>query len=156
MNNKEEKVVCVKWFSELSNKDISIAGGKGASLAEMYNHKFPIPPGFMITAQAYSYFIEHNNLSGRLHAILDRLNVDNTKELNEASVEVRRIIENSVFPKDMEEEILEAYDILDVSKQDYSNAQGSALHILKKSHEPPFVAVRSSATTEDLADASFA
>ena len=43
----------MRWFSELSNKDIAVAGGKGASLAEMYNNKFPVPPGFIVTAQAY-------------------------------------------------------------------------------------------------------
>ena len=52
----------IRWFSELSNKDVAIAGGKGASLAEMYNNKFPIPPGFVITAQAYSYFIDKSGL----------------------------------------------------------------------------------------------
>ena len=56
--NSERINGLIKWFSELGNKDIAIAGGKGASLAEMYNNKFPIPPGFIVTAQAYKYFIE--------------------------------------------------------------------------------------------------
>ena len=56
IQKKEESYV--KWFSELSNKNVSIAGGKGASLAEMYNAKVPVPPGFVVTAQAYSYFIK--------------------------------------------------------------------------------------------------
>ncbi|MBX4196041.1 phosphoenolpyruvate synthase [Candidatus Pacearchaeota archaeon] len=151
-----EKEGLVKWFSELSNKDISIAGGKGASLAEMYNFKFPIPPGFVITAQAYAYFIEHAGLKQEIDSILEHLDIEDTKVLQKASEKIRSLIENAKLPKDLEEEIIEAYDILDVDKQSLENVHGHAKGILKNSHEPPFVAVRSSATTEDLADASFA
>ncbi len=146
----------VKWFSELSNKDVSIAGGKGASLAEMYNNKFPVPPGFIITAQAYQYFIEKLGLSEKIRGILENLNIEDTDDLNEATEKIRDLIKNSQMPKELSDEILEAYDILDVDKQKISHAGHGALEILKTGHEPPFVAVRSSATTEDLADASFA
>lgn len=146
----------VKWFSELSNKNISIAGGKGASLAEMYNHKFPIPPGFVVTAQAYSYFIEKTGIGGEIHRLLDKLDVEDTKALNEASKKVRALIEGAKLPEEMGGEIVEAYEILDVNRKNIAQASGGALDILKRSYESPFVAVRSSATTEDLADASFA
>jgi pyruvate,water dikinase len=146
----------VKWFSELSNKDIAIAGGKGASLAEMYNSKFPIPPGFMITAQAYSYFIEKTNLNKEIIRLIKDLDIEDTKNLNKISGEIRALIETAEIPKEMSEVIIEAYDVLDVDKKSMIEAKGTALAILKHSHEPPFVAVRSSATTEDLADASFA
>jgi pyruvate,water dikinase len=146
----------VKWFSELSNKDIAIAGGKGASLAEMFNSKFPIPPGFMITAQAYSYFIEKTHLDNEIRELVKDLDIEDTKNLNRISGEIRALIETAEIPKEMSEVIIEAYDILDVDKKTMSEAKGTALAILKHSHEPPFVAVRSSATTEDLADASFA
>jgi pyruvate, water dikinase len=153
--NKEVDYGFVKWFSELSSKDVPIAGGKGASLAEMYNHKFPIPPGFIVTAHAYAYFIEKAGLVNQMHSILDGLDVENTKKLDEASKKIKDLIKNADMPREMQQEIIEAYDILDVSK-DTGDAKGTALSILKKSHEPPFVAVRSSATAEDLADASFA
>ena len=146
----------VKWFSELSNKDVAIGGGKGASLAEMYNNKFPIPPGFIITAQAYQHLLEKASLHDRMNSLLNKLNVDNTSELNKISKEVRELISGAKMPEDLEEAILEAYAILDVDKQRLSGATSSALDILRKSHEPPFVAVRSSATTEDLESASFA
>lgn len=146
----------VKWFAELSNKDVAIAGGKGASLAEMYNNHFPIPPGFMITAQAYQYFIHSGNLTGQIQAQLRRLNIEDTAALENASKEIRALIDNAPMPADLQGEIFEAYDILDVQKHEMYKAKAGALDILKNSHEPPFVAVRSSATTEDLADASFA
>ena len=141
----------IKWFSELSNKDVAIAGGKGASLAEMYNAKVPVPPGFVVTAQAYSYFLKKTKIDKEIENVLMKLNVDDTAVLNQTSKKIREIIEGARLPEEMEEEIIEAYDMLDVEK----DSEGGALDILKKKDEP-FVAVRSSATTEDLADASFA
>src|SRR3989344_6950867 len=138
----------VKWFSELSNKDISIAGGKGASLSEMYNNGFPIPPGFMITAQAYSYFIEKAQLKDKLESTLRGFDYEDTKSLENASKKVRQIIESALLPKELEDEILESYDILGTDKSSIEGATKSALEILKRSKEPVFVAVRSSATTE--------
>ncbi len=147
----------VKWFSELSNKDVQIAGGKGASLAEMYNNGFPVPPGFIVTAGAYSYFIEGSGLMDKIKLILDNLDVEDTEKLEEKTKEIRKLIEGAELPKELGESIIEAYDILDIDKQNIINqAKRGALEILKNSHENPFVAVRSSATTEDLADASFA
>ncbi|MCU0642486.1 MAG: PEP-utilizing enzyme, partial [archaeon] len=159
MVSKEVKAgqsVFVKWFSELSNKDVPIAGGKGASLAEMYNAKFPIPPGFVITAQAYSHFIASSGITEKMKEIISRIDIEDTKKLDEATKEIREIISGAEMTKDLEEEILEAYDVLSVDKNAMQVAKGSALAILKHSYEPPFVAVRSSATTEDLAEASFA
>jgi len=160
MNKEEKKEVhfqgLIKWFSELSNKDVSIAGGKGASLAEMYNSHFPIPPGFIITAQAYEFFIEKAGLKERIRAILGNFDYENTKVLEEKSKEVRKAIELSPLPKELEEEIIENYDILSTDKSALEGATPAALGILSRSRENIFVAVRSSATTEDLADASFA
>ena len=141
----------IKWFSELSKKDVSIAGGKGASLAEMYNAKVPVPPGFVVTAQAYSYFIKETKIDKEIDKVLSNLNIDDTSALNQASKKIRQIIEEASLPEEMKEEIVEAYEILGAGEE----KNEGALEILDKSDEP-FVAVRSSATTEDLADASFA
>ncbi|MEK6792688.1 MAG: phosphoenolpyruvate synthase [Nanoarchaeota archaeon] len=151
-----DKSSWVKWFSELSNKDISIAGGKGASLAEMYNSKFPVPPGFIVTAQGYDYFIEKSGLRQQIFNILSSINVDDTNQLDAMARKIRGLIEGASMPADMKNEISEAYEMLDVDKNKFQGAKHGALAILKNSHEPPFVAVRSSATMEDLADASFA
>lgn len=144
----------IKWFSELSKDSISIAGGKGANLAEVYNLKVPVPQGFVLTAQAYNYFIESSGIKQKIKQLLEKINYENTKELDAITQDIRDLITNAKFPKEMEEEIAESYESLGFGDS-YFEA-GMANDLLKKVSEPIFVAVRSSATTEDLADASFA
>jgi len=144
----------VKWFSDLNKNSGNVAGGKGANLAEIYNLKVPVPPGFVVTAQAYNHFIEKAELKEKIKELLDRIEYEDTKQLDEITKNIRALIEDSKFPKDMQDEILEAYENLDTTGFDVE--KGAALDILKNASEPIFVAVRSSATTEDLADASFA
>jgi len=151
MTEKKEHGDFIKWFSELSNKDIAIAGGKGASLAEMYNLKIPVPPGFIVTAQTYEYFLNKTGIKEKIKSLLSNLNVNNTTELNKTTTKIRELIESTPFPKEIEAEIIEAYEILGESEDTQD-----ATKLLEKKEEEPFVAVRSSATTEDLADASFA
>jgi len=148
----------VKWFSELNNKGISVAGGKGASLADMYNNKFPVPPGFVVSAQAYDYFIEKSGLRNQIFNMLNSIDVDDTHQLDSVAKKIRELIEDASMPSDLRSDIVEAYDVLDAERNKI-NGRGiteGALAILRSSHEPPFVAVRSSATMEDLVDASFA
>lgn len=144
----------VKWFSELDKNSGKAAGGKGANLAEIYNLKIPVPPGFVVTAQAYEYFIKKAGLNEEINSILSKIDYENTLQLDESTKKIRELITNSKMPKEMEEEIEEAYENL--SAADYDIRKGGALDILNFAHEPVFVAVRSSATTEDLAEASFA
>jgi pyruvate,water dikinase len=150
---KEEKVDFVKWFSELNKSSGSIAGGKGSNLAEIYNLKINVPPGFVITAQAYDYLIEKAGLKEKIEDILKQIEYENTKDLDDKTKKIRDLITNAEIPKEMQEEILESYELLDTNS--LKNVKGTVLEILKNS-EPIFVAVRSSATTEDLTDASFA
>ena len=146
----------VRWFSEIHKEDIPMAGGKGANLGEMYNSKFPIPPGFVVTAQAYRYFIESTGIANAIQAVLRDLDIEKTEKLDKISAKIKEMIISSNMPADLQEEIIEAYEVLDVEKTNFTGYKGSALDILRTVHEPPFVAVRSSATSEDLADASFA
>jgi pyruvate,water dikinase len=154
MNKKEEMPDFIKWFSELNKDSGPIAGGKGANLGEMFNFKIPVPPGFAITAQAYDYFIANSGIKEKIKEILSKINYENTTQLNESTQRIRDLIVNAKMPKEMEDEILEAYEILGSENREL--ASGSALDILNHAAEPIFVAVRSSATTEDLAEASFA
>ncbi len=154
MKEKKEGIEFVKWFSELNKDSGNVAGGKGANLAEIYNLKIPVPPGFVVTAQAYDYFLEKGNLKEQIKKLLIGLDYEDTEKLNEITKQIRDLILKTEFPKEIEEEVLEDYEILDVG--DLKEAKGEALDILKSSAEPIFVAVRSSATAEDLADASFA
>src|SRR3989344_3601225 len=154
LDSTESKTDFIKWFSELNKNSGSVAGGKGANLAEIYNLKVPVPPGFVITAQAYDYFIKNARLNEKIKNLLDKISYEDTKQLDQVTGEIREIIENANFPENMKEEILEAYETLSVGSQESKNKEADEL--IEKSKELPFVAVRSSATTEDLAEASFA
>lgn len=144
----------VKWFSELTKDSKSIAGGKGANLAEIYNLGIEVPPGFVVTAQSYNYFIEKAGLKEKIAELLSKIDYENTKQLDEKTLEIRELIVNAKIPEEMSEEIIEAYSHLDAPNLDLANK--TALDILNTASEPIFVAVRSSATAEDLAEASFA
>jgi len=153
MNEKEvSKEEFIKWFSEINKDSVNTVGGKGANLGEMYNMKIPVPPGFVITARAYDYFIEKNNLREKIGNILEKINYEDTVNLDKATKEIRELIINSKTPKEMEEEISEAYEHLD----DSQNLEDSADELIQKTPKEIYVAVRSSATAEDLEDASFA
>jgi len=150
----DKKEDFVKWFSELNKSSGSIAGGKGANLAEIYNLKISVPQGFVVTAQAYNYFLEKAGINGKIKEILEGIKYEDTENLDEATSKVRELITDCKFPEEMKEEILEAYETLG-SDEEVKNAVG--VHdILKKNVNDEFVAVRSSATTEDLEGASFA
>ena len=155
-NKKEVEEKYIKWFYEISNNDVPIAGGKGASLGEMYNNKFPVPPGFVITASAFSYFLESGDLKEKINNIIFGIDLENTEELTQKAKEIREMIINQKMTDDLKLEILEAYNLLGTEKIEAKGISQDALNILKQGKEPIFVSVRSSATTEDLADASFA
>ena len=125
----------VLWFYEIDKDDIPTVGGKGANLGEMTKAGFPVPGGFVVTSSAYVHMIEVNNLEDKIKAMLKDLNVEDATALNRASHQVIELIEKSPFPKDIEEQVFKAYD---------------------KLGNNPWVAVRSSATAEDLPEASFA
>ena len=144
----------IRWFSELSNKDVPIAGGKGASLGEMFNNKFPVPPGFVVTSEAFDLFI--SDLRDKIKNTIIGIDFENTEELQEKTKQIREMIIEQDMPDELKQEILEDYHILGGEEINEKGVSVDALNILKNSQEPIFVSVRSSATTEDLADASFA
>ncbi|MFH0831438.1 MAG: phosphoenolpyruvate synthase [archaeon] len=146
----------IRWLSELNKSDIPVAGGKGANLAEMYNTGMPVPPAFVITAQAFDYFLNANKLKEKIKSILDSISVDNTKQLEEAALKVKEIVKDTELPQELREAVTEAYANLNVDSNMLKTASTDVLLILKSAREPCFVAVRSSATTEDLSTASFA
>lgn len=156
IEKEEKREEFVKWFSQLSKNDVPTAGGKGANLAEMTSFDMPVPPGFIVTAQSYAYFIEKTGLRETIAKIAGEINYEDTAELNEGSRIIRELIEKVNMPDEMQEEILEAYEALSTNKDALAKASSDVLSILKNAYEPIFVAVRSSATAEDLAEASFA
>lgn len=128
------------FFDSLKKEDIPLVGGKCANLGELISFGIPVPPGFAITAEAYKLHINRNNLWDKIKDVLSKMDVTDSDSLESSSREIRSIIESAPLPKDLEEEIVVAYRKL-----------GDMLNV----RHPP-VAVRSSATAEDLPGASFA
>ncbi len=124
----------VVWFNEVTKYDIPLVGGKGANLGEMVHARIPVPPGFIVTADAYFKFLEASNLTGEIRRYLEGLDVNDSKKLQEVASLVKDKISSAPMLPDMVKEIKSAYLKL-----------GGGL-----------VAVRSSATAEDLPEASFA
>jgi len=136
----------IKWFKDLTKDSINEAGGKGANLAEMTNINLPVPPGFCIIAQTYAEFIEKTGIKNKIQELLKELNIENTEKLQEISKKIQELIQNTSIPDEITEDIKESYELLGVGKE-AEDLVGS---------EDIFVAVRSSATAEDLPEASFA
>jgi len=132
----------VKWFKELGKEDIAVAGGKGANLGELTQAKIPVPPGFVVLSSAYYAFLEYNKLRPQIHHILSATDIADPHQLNQASVKIKKLIATAEIPEDISKEIFQSYHEL--------NSQHKTA-----GHDLP-VAVRSSATAEDLPDASFA
>ena len=146
----------VVWLSEISKEDIAIGGGKGANLAEMYNIGLPVPPAFIVTASAYKKFITESGLIDKVMRIIKNIDMENTSQLEADAKKVQQIITDGKVPENLQKEIIAAYDNLNVDPEVLQRASSDVLSIIKAAREPAFVAVRSSATAEDLATASFA
>jgi len=100
----------VKWFKELSKDSIGVAGGKGANLGEMWNAKLPIPPGFMVTAQAYKKFIEDAQIQDKILGLLKDLDIEDTDKLQQTAKEIQNIIVNADMPVDISGRIDREHD----------------------------------------------
>ncbi|HIE33487.1 MAG TPA: phosphoenolpyruvate synthase, partial [Thermodesulfobacteriaceae bacterium] len=133
----------ILWFDEIGIKDVPLVGGKNASLGEMFRNLTPkgvkVPDGFAVTAEAYRYFIRENKLADKIKKALEGLDTHNVKDLQKRGKKVRNLILKAKMPPKLEEEIRKAYARLE-----------------EKYGKKVDVAVRSSATAEDLPEASFA
>ena len=133
------------WFDEISMKDVPRVGGKSASLGEMTKAGVPIPYGFTTTAEAYRFFINYSQLESILEKYLkDLKDPEDTQTLQKVGKSIRETISKAEMPENLEKEIKKAYKEL---TKKYQKEGGSG---------EPYVAIRSSATAEDLPDASFA
>ena len=139
-SGKENRFIL--WLEEVGKEDTPLVGGKNANLGEMLNAGIPVPPGFAVTAYAFKYFLEKTGLGEKIYEMLRRLDVNNTKELEETTRKIREMILAQPMPPEVEEGIKKAY---------YELARRVGIEPDKLR-----VAVRSSATAEDLPEASFA
>ncbi|MHB8119900.1 MAG: phosphoenolpyruvate synthase [Methanothrix sp.] len=128
----------VVWLEEVGKNDLSVVGGKGASLGEMINIGVPVPGGFAVTAQAFRDFINRAGIAKKLFEAL-KVDVNQESELHRAEKTAKKLIMDAKVPEDIEKAIKSRYE-----------------ELCKREGEQVFVAVRSSATAEDLPDASFA
>lgn len=124
-------------FQQIDKDDLPLVGGKGANLGEMTKANFPVPPGFAVSVNAYDMFLEENNLFGRINDILEKTDVHQPDSLETASKSIQAIINRGDVPDEVAKEIIASYKKMST-----------------RGHE--LVAVRSSATAEDLPGASFA
>ena len=124
----------VAWFQEVDKDDIGLAGGKGANLGELTKAGIPVPPGFIVTSHTYFDFLERSGLKPKISQLLSSIDLNDSAQLQLVSSEIKRLITEAEVPAEAAAEIRRAYRDLG---------------------EGP-VAVRSSSTAEDLAEASFA
>ncbi len=143
MAGKEDKFIL--WFDEVGIEDVPLVGGKNASLGEMIqelgDEGINVPNGFAITANAYKYLLDHGGVEDKIKEVLEGLDTHNMENLQKRGKKIRDLILDIEFPEKLNKEIIDAY-----------REMGSKF----KYGENPDVAVRSSATAEDLPDASFA
>lgn len=143
MNGSEQQSAYIRWFSETGIDDVAMVGGKNASLGEMYRELAPqgvrVPNGFAVTADAYRHFMRESGLDRRVRDILSDLDAAGIGNLRERGRKVRHAILAAELPAETQQAIVDSYDSLGTEHS-----------------EPLDVAVRSSATAEDLPDASFA
>ena len=125
-------------ISDLGKNDIDIAGGKGANLGELVAAGFNVPPGFVLTTAAYDHFMEASKIGERVHELLAKVDASSERSLQEASVKIRELFDTVEIPADLKEQVLTSHKAM------------------FKGKKMGLVAVRSSATAEDLPTASFA
>ncbi|MCS7128334.1 MAG: phosphoenolpyruvate synthase [Sulfolobales archaeon] len=132
----------ILWLEDVTKDDTILVGGKNANLGEMLRAGIPVPPGFAVTAYAFKYFLEKTGLGDSIYSMLKRLDVNDKKALDETTAKIREMIKNTPMPPEVEEAIRRAYRELSLRL----NIDAAKLK----------VAVRSSATAEDMPEASFA
>ncbi|HZJ18295.1 MAG TPA: phosphoenolpyruvate synthase [Patescibacteria group bacterium] len=132
------KAALVAWFSDVDKDDVNIVGGKGANLGEMTQAKFPVPPGFIVTANAYYNFLKDNNLETKIKHLINTVNFEKQDSIEQVSKHIKKEIMQGEISEELKNDVYKAYKALGGVFKD------------------ALVAVRSSATAEDLATASFA
>ncbi|WP_281747240.1 pyruvate, water dikinase [Helicobacter suis] len=134
----------IRFYKELNNKDVALVGGKNASIGEMFQELVPngikVPNGFAITSQAYWYLLEHGGIKEQIIRLLENVDATELDVLKQRSKQIRELIFGTPFPANLRDEVFQAYKML---SDEYKMREAD-------------VAVRSSATAEDLPDASFA
>ncbi len=128
----------VVWLSSVDKHDIHYVGSKNANLGEMIRAGFPVPEGFAVTSTAYSIFLKKNNLDEKIKHLLGTINYDDNDSISQVSAHIKKLIISSSIPEEIIKDIFNAYERMTVK------------------YDSPYVAIRSSSTSEDSKTASFA
>ena len=136
----------IAWFKDIDENSLGVAGGKGTNLGIMFKLGLPVPPGFAVTAQTYKEYLDRSKIKQKIEQSLQGLDVENNEQLQQVAVKIQSLIVSTPIPQDIAEEIEDNYELLGAEKGAHSLVQSKDV----------FVAVRSSATAEDLPEASFA
>jgi len=128
----------VVWLKDVDKNDTHFVGGKNANLGEMINAGFPVPEGFAVTVTAYYKFLKENSLDEKIKHLLGTVNYDDTESITQVSSHIKKLIKSSPIPDEIVKEIFSIYQKMTVK------------------YDAAYVAIRSSATSEDSKDASFA
>ncbi|HEX7122821.1 MAG TPA: phosphoenolpyruvate synthase [Gemmatimonadaceae bacterium] len=129
----------IRTFEEIDRRDLPLVGGKGANLGEMTRAGFPVPPGFVVTIDAYQRAWDESGLGEAVSEELRQLNVADPASLQESAARIRRLVAEIAIPEELRDQIVRAYRAL-----------------AREGEDTPAVAVRSSATAEDTTEFSFA
>lgn len=135
----QNKLLFIKWLNNLQQQDLLLVGGKGANLGKLYDLGYPVPPGFCVSTDAFLYFDKKIGLKAKVFSAMNSLNLDDYQQVRKTSQELGNYIRSFEMPDVIAREIQKGYKILSENKK-----------------EPAWVAVRSSAISEDLPKASFA
>ncbi len=141
--SKQKALDYIRLFSQIGATDVGLVGGKGANLGEMTRAGLPVPPGFCLTAQAYHTFVETTRMGETIRGILAKKKMDSPEDVEAKAAQIRQLLNQQPVPAEIAAQVLTAYRVLG-RELDGSGQQSIA------------VAVRSSATAEDLPTASFA
>lgn len=142
-------------LSQVGKESVGDVGGKGANMGEMVRAGLPVPPGFVVTTESYMQFIRKNGIEDGIKSALAGVDANSIDSLNNASEKIRNLMLGSRMPELIEREIREAYDQLSFGRK-LSSISGVVLDMVKAGRWDAIVAVRSSATSEDMSSASFA
>lgn len=142
----------IAWFEDIRKEDIPLVGGKGANLGEMTSFGIPVPYGFVVTSNAYFDFLKETNIKKKIADYLSLLNHKDPKNLQQTGENIRKLILDTQVPSELAREIMLAYAGLASRASRESKLSEKLASLLKN----PLVAIRSSATAEDLPTASFA
>ena len=146
----------IVWFKDISEDELELVGGKALNLGVMYNLKLPVPPGFVVTTQAYKQFLEETKLDKKIYSLLKSLDIQDTEKLEKTAKHIQELMLDRDIPENIANEIKFAYENISIDLSVYRTASKAALDIIKAGRDIPWVAVRSSATAEDRPEASFA